>query len=169
MPGRVPPVRPAGSQISARPSPPPRCPHVANKLLPTGWPVPIAARNLLHPGWPVPTIRSPPGRSPPLPLPSPAAGRRVRCEKRRGRLVLARQPGTPAAPHTLAGPVPKVRKFSEIRARRKLNLARWLSGPFLRFRELLRKRRERLVFAQESPAPWLGRCRKSENFPTRKK
>ncbi|EYU20929.1 hypothetical protein MIMGU_mgv11b022284mg [Erythranthe guttata] len=89
MPGRVPPVRPAGSQISARPSPPlaahrpSPCPHVANKLLPTGWPVPIAARNLLHPGWPVPTIRSPP--------------------------------------------------------------------------------------EPESPAPWLGRCRKSENFPTRKK
>ncbi|EYU26780.1 hypothetical protein MIMGU_mgv11b020746mg [Erythranthe guttata] len=109
MPGRVPPVRPAGSQISARPSPPPPCPHVANKLLPTGWPVPIAARNLLHPGWPVPTIRSPSAR---------------------------RSPISRIAPKT-SGPTSFCPRL----------LAPWA----------------------ESPAPWLGRCRKSENFPTRKK
>jgi hypothetical protein len=144
MPGRVPPVRPAGSQISARPSPPPvrpagsqvaahrpsRCPHVANKLLPTGWPVPIAARNLLHPGWPVPTIRSPSARRSPvrnkyffiiyiyiyiiialaLAFAFAFAGRRASgaVRKTSGATSVGK-----AAPHTLAGPVPKVRKFSD--------------------------------------------------------
>ncbi|EYU20938.1 hypothetical protein MIMGU_mgv11b024245mg [Erythranthe guttata] len=124
MPGRVPPVRPAGSQISARPSPPPRCPHVANKLLPTGWPVPIAARNLLHPGWPVPTIRSPSARR------SPVASTLGRVAS------------------TLAGPVPNVRKFSDPK-------------------KIIKNTRALLAPWSESPAPWLGRCRKSENFPTR--
>ncbi|EYU31655.1 hypothetical protein MIMGU_mgv1a015588mg [Erythranthe guttata] len=152
MPGRVPPVRPAGSQISARPSPPP-CARPAPKLLPTG---PARARTS-------PINCCPPaGRCPSLP---------EICCTPAGRVA-----------STLAGPVPKVRKFSDpkkiikIRARRKLNLARWLSGPFSQISRIAPKTSGATSFCPrllapwaESPAPWLGRCRKSENFPTRKK
>ncbi|EYU26900.1 hypothetical protein MIMGU_mgv1a018324mg [Erythranthe guttata] len=59
---------------------------------------------------------------------------------------------------------------------RKLNLARWLSGPFSQISRIAPKTSGATSFCPrllapwaESPAPWLGRCRKSENFQTRKK